>query len=255
MAGAKSAADILSERQDLERQLLELQGNTQAIRDLDLAKLDASNRALQLQIWAIQDAQEAAKAADELRQAWQSVGDSIMDEVKRIRGLSDATGSNSFATLMGQFNAATALARSSDAGAQDAAKSLPQLSKDLLAAALASATSAQEYERVKAQTAASLETTYGVISQLGTSAATLSAAALLAASADTAQASSSTVNDNGVEALTAKLDELRGEIARLRSDNNQGHAATAGNTGAIKRKLDDVTAQSGGDAISTVAAA
>ncbi|RZM31287.1 MAG: hypothetical protein EOP67_33790, partial [Sphingomonas sp.] len=44
MEGAKSAADIASERQDLQRQLLELQGDTAAIRALDLAKLDSSNR-------------------------------------------------------------------------------------------------------------------------------------------------------------------------------------------------------------------
>ncbi|NYT43101.1 hypothetical protein HZY97_20165 [Sphingomonas sp. R-74633] len=254
LTGAKSAADILSERQDLERQLLELQGNTEAIRQLDLAKLDESNRALQLQIWGLQDAQKAAEAADQLRQAWQSVGDSIMEEVKRIRGLSDATGATSFATLMGQFNAATAMARSNDPGAQDAAKSLPQLSQALLTAALASARSAQEYERVKAQTAASLEATYGIVNQLGTSATALSDAALLAASADTAQAADATANDN-VASLTAKLDELREEIAGMRSENNQGHAATAGNTGAIKRTLDNVTSENGGNSISTVIAA
>ncbi|WP_380925488.1 hypothetical protein [Sphingomonas leidyi] len=250
LSGAKSAADILSERQDLERQLLELQGNTEAIRQLDLAKLDASNRALQLQIWAIQDAQEAAKAADELRQAWQSVGDSIMDEVKRIRGLSDTTGANTFASLLGQFNAASAAAR---AGDQDAAKSLPQLSQSLLAAAANAATSRQELARIQAQTAASLEATYGVVSQLGTSANTLSTAALLAA-ADGSQAASAGANDNSTEDLAAKFDALLEELAQMRSENNAGHAATAGNTGAIKRTLDNVTQDSGGTAISTVAA-
>src|SRR5690606_11951790 len=56
MNGAKSAADVLAERQDLERKMLELQGNTAALRELELAKLDASNRALQQQIWAMEDA-------------------------------------------------------------------------------------------------------------------------------------------------------------------------------------------------------
>lgn len=250
LSGAKSAADILSERQSLERQLLELQGKTEEIRQLDLAKLDASNRAIQLQIWAIQDAQAAAKAADELRQAWQSVGDSIMDEVKRIRGLSDATGANNFAMLMGQFNAATTAARGGD---MDAAKSLPQLSQALLAAAGNAATSRQELARVQAQTAASLEQTYGVIGALGVSASTLSNAALLAASTETAQASTPKANDNA--ALVALVDKLREEVAGMRSENASGHAATAANTGAIKRKLDDVTQQSGGTAISTVEAA
>src|SRR5690606_9923818 len=102
------------ERQDLERQLLELRGDTAALRALQLAKLDASNRALQEQIFAIQDAQAAAKAADELRQAWQSVGDAIMTEVNRIRGVTNAGAPNNFASLLGQFNAATASARAGD---------------------------------------------------------------------------------------------------------------------------------------------
>ncbi|WP_157840564.1 hypothetical protein [Sphingomonas sp. Ant20] len=38
-----------------------MKGDTATLRALDLAKLDVSNRALQQQIWAIQDAQEAAK--------------------------------------------------------------------------------------------------------------------------------------------------------------------------------------------------
>lgn len=41
----------------------------------------------------------------------------------------------------------------------------------------------------------------------------------------------------------------------MREENNAGHAATAGNTGAVKRVLENVTTASGGDAISTVLAA
>ncbi|MEG8022595.1 hypothetical protein [Sphingomonas aerolata] len=163
MEGAKSAADIASERQDLQRQLLELRGDTAALRALDLAKLDASNRGLQQEIYAIQDAQAAATAAKALSDAWTSVGDSIMDEVKRIRGLTDAANGNGFATLQGQFNAASSAAR---AGDQDAAKSLPALSQALLTAAAEQATSRQELARVQAQTAASLEATYGVVTAL-----------------------------------------------------------------------------------------
>lgn len=253
LQGAKSAADILSERQDLERQILELQGKTDEIRKLDLAKLDASNRALQEQVWAIQDAQEAAKAADELRQAWSSVGDSIMDEVKRIRGLGDVGGSTTFAGLLGQFNAATAAARGGD---QDAAKSLPQLSQALLSAAANAATSRQELARVQAQTAASLEATYGAINKLGTAATATSNSALLAAAA-TAQTATSGSNDN-----TATIADLRSAIAaltdkveQLRNDNNAGHSATAANTGKTAKILDTATQAAGGTAIGTKAVA
>lgn len=251
LLGAKSAADIATERQDLERQLLDLQGNKAALRALDLAKLDVSNRALQEQIWAIQDAQDAAKAAQALADAWTSVGNSIMDEVKRIRGITGA-GDSSFAALMGQFNAANAAAR---AGDQDAAKSLPGLSQALLKAAADSATSRQELDRVQAQTAAQLEATYKVIAALAANASAAPAAtdaAILAAVATTTQASQPTQAANGD--LLAEVKALRAEVAGLRSDNNDGHAATAGNTGRIARTMDNVTAASGGDAISTRAA-
>lgn len=247
MNGAKSAADVLSERQDLERKLLELRGDTAAIRALDLAKLDGSNRALQQQIYAVQDAQEAAKAAEALRQAWISVGDSIMDEVKRIRGLSGVNGEGGFAALMGQFNAATNGARLGD---QELAKSLPGLSQALLNAAALSATSRQELDRVQAQIAASLEATYNVLGaasgSAGSNANTLAAAAT-ASQATTPQAA----NDD----MAAEIRALRAELTQMRTDNNAGHAANASNTGAIKRKLDDVTADSGGRAVSVAGAA
>lgn len=246
MEGAKSAADILAERQDLERSLLELQGNTAALRALELAKLDPSNRALQQQIYAIQDAQAAAQAADQLRQAWQSVGDSIMDEVKRIRGLTSGSDSGGFATLMGQFNAATSAAR---AGDQDIAKTLPGLSQALIQAAARQATSRQELDRVQAQIAASLETTYGTIAAIAGSGSAGSTTDTLGAAATAAQASTASTGDP----MAFEIRSLRDEVAKLRQENNAGHAANAGNTGAIRRKLDDVTAASGGDAIATVA--
>jgi LAS superfamily LD-carboxypeptidase LdcB len=251
MEGAKSAADIASERSDLERQMLELQGNTAALRAMQLAKLDDSNRELQQQIWNLQDAQEAARAAEELRQAWTSVGDGIMDEVKRIRGLSGVNTEGGFASLMGQFNAATAAAR---AGDQDAAKSLPQLSQALLSAAADAATSRQELARIQAQTAASLEATYGVIGQLGTTAAATSTAALLAAAGAT-QTPSAAGNDNTTSGLLAAIDELREEVAQLRAENNVGHAANASANNRTAKVLENVTQQSGGDALSTVQAA
>lgn len=249
--GAKSAADIASERADLQRQLLELRGDTAALRALQLAKLDESNRALQQEIWALQDAQEAARAADELRKAWQSVGDSIMDEVNRIRGLSGAAGGNSFAALSGRFNAATDAARAGDI---EAAKTLPQLSQALLAAAANAATSRQELERIQAQTAASLEATYALLGSIsGNPAATSNSALLLAAASS--QAATPSANDNGPDSLAARFEALRDELAQLRADNNAASAAIASGVNKVGRHLDNVTSQSGGDAISTVEAA
>lgn len=244
MNGAKSAADILSERQDLQRKLLELNGDTAAIRALDLANLDASNRALQEQVWAVQDAQEAATAAQQLKDAWTSVGDSIMDEVKRIRGLVDAGGDNSFATLLGQFNAATSAARGGD---QTAAKSLTGLSQALLTAAGNSATSKQELTRVQAQTAASLEQTYSVIQALigsGASTPTADTLASAATAGQTATASGSATSD-----MVTELKALRAEVSQMRSENNSGHASNASANTKAANILERVTGPTGGDAV------
>lgn len=248
MDGAASAAAIVRQREDLDKQLLQLSGDTAAIRAAELAKIDPSNRALQQQIWAIEDARAAADAATELRDAWKSVGDTIMDEIRRIRGLSDAGGGAGFAALMGQFNAANAAARIGD---MDAAQSLPQLSRSLLDAAALAATSRQELDRVQAQTAAMLEATYGAIGG-GTEpadrpiAAVLSTMAATGTLADTVQP---TVD------LAAEIRALREEVAALRSENNAGHAATAGHAGRMDRRLEAVTAPSGGEAITVASVA
>lgn len=178
---AASAASILRERNDLERQMLELNGDTAKLRELDLAAVDPSNRALLAQIQARQDeiaaeqaaqqaaeqarqaaeqaAAEAAATAQRLVDAWHSVGDAIMDEVRRIRG-ELAPGGQSYASLQKQFQTATDAARG---GNIDAAKLLPGLSQALLDAATAAATDGRMLQRIKAITAASLERTYGVI--------------------------------------------------------------------------------------------
>jgi hypothetical protein len=252
MEGAKSAADIASERADLQRQLLELQGDTAAIRALDLAKIDVSNRGLQQQIWAMQDAKTAATAADELRKAWSSVGDSIADEVKRIRGLTDASGGNSFATLQGQFNAANAAAR---AGDQDATKTLPGLSQALLNAAALVATSRQELDRVQAQTAASLEATQAAIAAFQRNPATTAAEtteAIMAAVANSQATAPTTAANDG---LIEEVKSLREELAAMRSESKTSQAALVSATTRTANKLDDVTSLSGGDAISVTKAA
>lgn len=199
-------------------------------------------------------------AKQQLRDAWASVGDTIMDEVNRIRGITDPTNGGSFAAIMSQFNAATAAAQGGD---QDAARELVGLSQSLIEAAELSATSRQELDRVKAMIAASLEetaraagTSSVVDAARGTSGAILTGgtpeAVTLAAAATTAQAAPANAsNDN----LASELRSLREEVAQLRSENNSGHAATAGHAGKMARKLDDVTSASGGQAVSVAGVA
>lgn len=80
---ARAAQRIASERAGLEREWLQTTGNTAGLRALDLAALDASNRAMQEQIWAYQDqaaaqqlateaAQQAAQAAQQAAEAYAS---------------------------------------------------------------------------------------------------------------------------------------------------------------------------------------
>ena len=60
---ARRAEEVARERTGLESQLLQLLGNTTALRERELAALDASNQSLQNRIWAIEDAKAAEDAA------------------------------------------------------------------------------------------------------------------------------------------------------------------------------------------------
>ena len=62
-SAAQAAASIASERYGLQTQLLQAQGDTAALRARELSALDESNRALQEQIWALNDAAEASRLA------------------------------------------------------------------------------------------------------------------------------------------------------------------------------------------------
>jgi phage-related minor tail protein len=170
---------------DLTNQLLTAQGNTAEVarrtRERDLASLTAgldadqaaqvtaaydANTALQQQIDAQQQAnqaaQDAAQAADALRQSWQSLTTSIVDEVNKIRGLISSGGSPTadFATAQAKFATATAQAR---AGDQSAAQLLPSLAETLLTLAGSQATSLTDLKRIQAQTAQSLNDTLGAL--------------------------------------------------------------------------------------------
>ena len=116
---------------------------------------DAANRA----------AESAANAANKLRDAWQSVTDSIFDEVRRIRGLTGADSAQSYAQAQANFSITAAQAK---AGDQEAAKLLPELSKVLLSLAETQATSLLQLRVIQGQTAGALEAVGGSLaSQYG----------------------------------------------------------------------------------------
>lgn len=256
---AASAAAIVDERLGLERQLLEVQGNTAALRALDLAQLDESNRALQEQIWALQDQQkaadEAAAAAEKLRSAWAQITDGLLAEVARIRGAMDG-GTKTYGQALAEFNAATIAAR---AGDQEAAKSLPGLSQTLLGAASDAATSAQDLARIQGQTAASLEQTVAIINAMAGLATDTTAAAASAAPtwweqfASTQTATASSAANDGATVLIDGLTSLKQELSDLRDEQRIASAAIASGTSKTARILERVTPD--GDALAVRTAA
>ncbi len=251
----RDEAAISQQRDQLERQLLQLDGNTAALRARDLALVPDELKALQQQVWARQDeiaaAQEAAQKAKELASAWSSVGDSILDEINRIRGVPAGATGGSFASLQGAFNAAVAAARLGDI---DAAKNLPGLSKSLLEAAAAEATSSQELIRIQALTANSLQSVYdmingGVSSRAATNDNSSAAAEWMAqASAAAAAASASTSTSE----LSAQIVQMRQEMADDRAAMRAQLAAIAGSTGRIDATLQRASEEGEGTLAVTV---
>ena len=69
---------------------------------------------------------DAANAAEQLRNAWAQITDGLIAEIKRIRGVMSDTPTN-YAVALAAFNNASMLARSGD---QEAAKALPGLSQN-----------------------------------------------------------------------------------------------------------------------------
>lgn len=157
-------AAIASQRQSLQDQLDGLLGNTAALRERERAALDESNRALYDQIQALKDqqaiAQAAAEAEKQRQEAIKSASATVLDEVKRLRGMSLDKGSAAF--LQSQFAILTGQARSGDA---TALSKLPELSKAIESASNSTAKSAIEVERVKAYLAASLDATLASLGQ------------------------------------------------------------------------------------------
>ncbi|MBK6720121.1 MAG: phage tail length tape measure family protein [Sphingomonadales bacterium] len=257
---AASAAAIADERLSLERRLLELQGDTAALRALDLAKLDQSNRALQQQIWALEDqkkaAEAAANAADKLRSAWAAITDALIAEIERIRGVM-GTRSGSYAEALAKFNNASMLARGGD---QEAAKALPALSQALLSVAANTARSAEDLARLQGLTAASLEQTLAIITEAGGTSADAETAATgnldpswweqFAAN----QMGTATIPANdGQSALLDELRAVRQEMTDLRNEQRIASATIASGTSKTARILERVTPD--GDALAVRTAA
>lgn len=180
---AQAAAALASERQNLQVQLWQAQGDTAALAAYDRSKIAPENLDLydelqrlkaeqtaaalaQQQREAASAAQQAweqaataaAEAASQVRQQWLSVADAISNEIKRLRGLggANAAGAGGFASAQSAFAIATAQARAGDASA---AQQLPALSQAYSQAAETMATSSADLAVMIARIAASLDET------------------------------------------------------------------------------------------------
>jgi phage-related minor tail protein len=158
-AKAKAEANA-NERAGLSKELMQQMNDVVGLRKLELDAIDASNRGLKQQIYDLQDKQKAeelaAASAQKLVDSWQSITDSLVSEITRIKGLIGGDSAQSYAGAQSQFAVTTAQAR---AGDQNAAKLLPQLSQTMLAMAEQNAASAFDLLRIREMTAASLAAT------------------------------------------------------------------------------------------------
>ena len=227
-AAAEKALALGRERQQLEIQLLEVQGFAvealAARRGLELAGMDASLRELKQQIFAAQDkaeadalaataANEAAQSLKQYADALSNVSKTIVDEINRLRGVTTST---SAVLLKAQFATVTAQARG---GNLDALGKLPELSKSIEAATMASASSVLEVARIRAWLDASLSET------LNTQGV-----------APTATADGLTFDGNNT--ASANTQQTSGDLSNMSSALNNALYQVAKNTGKSYELLD-----------------
>lgn len=234
---AKTLSDILSERKSLQDQLDQATMTSAQLLQKQRDAIDGSNRALfdqvQAAIASANAAITAADAAKELTQAWQSVTNTLFDEVKRIRGLLDSDSGN-YASAQTKFAVTTAQAR---AGDQEAAKLLPQLSQAMLALAEQNASSAIELARIRAMTANSLEETGKSYAKYAVKLPSFAVGTdyvphdMIAQIHKGEMIVPAAFNPGGMNAeLVAEIRALRQEVEQLRMENSAQNTAIAINT-------------------------
>jgi len=167
-------AAVAQERYGLETQLLTLQGDTQALRERELATLDASNRPLQEQIWALEEAARAAEesaaaqqrayeeasraaqdSADEQARLIKGTQDALTTAIRKLRGESGQLNDLDRQRAKNTLNAALAAAQSGQsivgfAGLEDALSAVSDIDKSQF-------TSAEAYQRELGRTLSILD--------------------------------------------------------------------------------------------------
>lgn len=211
-SGIDTMADALRERESLERQLLQAQGNTDELRRRELEATDPSNRALQQRIWYINDErdviaqaqrqqQERNRAIDQEASAMARARDQLASFGVGITGYID----NLRGTEAGLGSPADQLAASSQAfyeqydkaaaGDRDALNSITQYADRFI-------TAQQGWSASGAQTTATIDKVVGMLGQLPDK---LSAEQFLANEIRDALGKQTTDLLNGHETITGRL--------------------------------------------------
>lgn len=201
--------NVMQQRYDLETQLLELQGKTLELRERERAKIYDVNKGLFDQIKALEDQKAANEAAAVAMEKLTSVTTTIVDEINRLRGVSQTSSG-----LESQFAILTAQARSGDL---TALAQLPEVTKGLEQIAASSAVNATDIIFARARLAQSLQDTLGYFPAGTLSTATTSVATLPSVATASAGASVSSASSNQ-ELLAALVIEVQGLRAEVRAD-------------------------------------
>jgi tape measure domain-containing protein len=186
----KFAQQVLQQRTQLENQLLQLQGNTTELRRRERDSLHESNRAIYDQIKALED-------TEKIRNAWKAIGDGLMNEVNRIRGMVAIESGYSLAYLQSEFAILTAATR---AGDQVAGGKLSGVASAISEAAAMEARSALELAVMRSNVANSLERTNQIVTGAPVS---VNTPILTSNAAEDTKAMRSQI-----EALNARINEL-----------------------------------------------
>lgn len=149
-AAQLAAEEAKRQRDQLEKELLRLQGNTVELRRRELLELHPTNRALQEQIWRLED----------IRETWTEVMDAISGEMKSLRDELLGESEAARAAAMSEFTIATAAARAGDA---TAANQLPELARAVADMAKATAGTLAQQQYTLAYVFNSLDQTRSVL--------------------------------------------------------------------------------------------
>jgi hypothetical protein len=200
---------VNDERYGLETELLQLQGNTVALREREKAKLNESNRALYDQINALKDQKEAAEDATR-------AGQSLVDEILRLRGL-DGSSTDDVGQLRTQFLSMNQRALLGDV---QALNQLPKLSQALEDSARDQSRNELEFARTVSWLANTLDETTKALQidahTLTTGFGQDSAFVPPALSAAAAH------NNEKLDAVVIELREVQRGLSRIEAINEEG---------------------------------